>query len=65
MRKCKKNYYDNLLENNKNNIKGTWDILNKLIRNKQKDIKYIDRFIDNGNVIEDKTGVAEGFNDFL
>lgn len=31
MRKCKKEYFDNELEINKNNTKRTWDIISKMI----------------------------------
>ncbi len=33
MRNCKRDYYNNSLENNKHNIKGIWNILNSIIRN--------------------------------
>lgn len=33
MRTCKKDYYYRLLDINKSNIKGIWNVLNSIIRN--------------------------------
>lgn len=64
IRNRKKEYYDKSFENNKNNIKGTWNILNSIIRNKTKS-NYIDHIIDNNKIIKDRNEVAEGFNNFF
>ena len=34
LRQCEKEYYSNLLEENKQNIKETWKIINKLLNKK-------------------------------
>lgn len=39
MRMCKKEYYNKILDNNKNNMKGLWNILNSIIRNGTKNKK--------------------------
>lgn len=38
--KCKQDYYNKILENNWNNIKGLKNILNNIIRNKSRTINY-------------------------
>ena len=40
MRISKKEYYRKLLDNNKNNIKGLWNILNNVIGNGSRQVKY-------------------------
>ena len=60
----KKEYYNKLLENNKNNIKGTWDILNKIIRNKTNS-NCPDHFIEKDKTITNMTEIVEGFNNFF
>ena len=40
-------------------------VLNKLIRNKSRNIKLSEQFLENGEVIRDKTEIAEGFNNFF
>ena len=44
MRACKKDYYTRLVDKNKNNIKGIWNILNSVIRNKPAELTYPDVF---------------------
>ena len=36
LRSCEKMYYDKILEQQKKNVKGTWNILNKIIGKKEK-----------------------------
>ena len=61
-----KEYYSNLLEVNKNNIKETWNILNNIINKKAKKSQYPQQFNDsNGNIITDKTTAANKFNEFF
>ena len=64
IRKSKKEYFNKLLEINKNNIKGTWNILNKIIRNKTNS-NYTDHFIENNRTITNMNEVVEGFNNFF
>ncbi len=47
IRVCRKEYYSKILYNNKNNIKGIWDILNSIIKNGDKQQSYPQYFIDN------------------
>ncbi len=64
IRKFKQEYYNKLLENSKNNIKGTWNILNKIISNRTTNSNYIDHFIETEKTITNMTDVVEGFNNF-
>jgi len=61
LRKCKKDYYSRLLENNKNNIKGTWNILNSVIRRKKTSTAFPKEFIDNGKIIKNMDEIVAGF----
>lgn len=65
LRKCKKDYYSRLLETNKNNIKGTWNILNSIIRRKKTSTGFPNEFIDNGKIIKNMDEVVAGFNGFF
>lgn len=44
------------------NIKGTWNIGNKIIRNRTTNTSYTDHFIDKGMTITNMNEVVEGFN---
>ena len=65
MRKCKKDYYVDVLEENKNNLKGTWKILNSIIRNKPNNSDFPEEFLDNDKIIKNKEELVEGFNKFF
>lgn len=65
LRTRKKLYYTNLINNNKNNIKEVWSILNSIIKGNTKNKVYpnyfVDKNIDNYNMNE----VVESFNNFF
>ena len=65
LRNCEKNYYINLLEQEKNNVKGTWKILNTIIRKGKRSSNYPDSFKHNGATVKNKKDIANGFNDFF
>ena len=65
LRNCEKNYYINLLEQEKNNVKGTWKILNTIIRKGKRSSNYPDSFTHNGATVKNKKDIANGFNDFF
>lgn len=65
LRVSEKSYYNKLLAQEKNNIKGTWKILNTIIRKKQEHSPYPDKFKSNGKTITKKKDIANGFNDFF
>ena len=63
---CEKQYYSNLLENNKSNIKETWKILKTILNKNAKKSLYLQCFNDNdGNPIKDEHIAANKFNDFF
>ena len=47
--KKKKTYHKKILDDNKNNIKGIWSILNSIIRNSPRQTSYPKYFIDKDN----------------
>ena len=65
IRKCEKEYYMKVLEQEKHNIKGTWKILNSIIRKGQKSTSFPDSFENNGATLKNKMDIANGFNDFF
>uniref|UniRef100_A0A3Q3KL62 Reverse transcriptase domain-containing protein n=1 Tax=Monopterus albus TaxID=43700 RepID=A0A3Q3KL62_MONAL len=65
LRRCKKLYYSKILEDNKNNIRGTWNILNKLIRNSSRRCNYPQYFMDNDTQVNKLEDVVEKFNRFF
>lgn len=65
LRKAKRNYYHNLLEKYKNNIKSTWRILNSATSKKIKQKELHKIFCEGTNTITDKNIIAEKFNDFF
>ena len=63
---CKKQYYGKLLDNHKNDIKGTWRILNQLIRKKNNTTEYPDVFKnDDGSQVKGNQNIANKFNSFF
>ena len=49
--------------NKKNNVKGTWKILNTIIRKGKRCSNYPDSYIHNGATVKNKKDIANGFND--
>lgn len=66
MRKCERNYYVNAVKLYKDNVKQMWNVLNDVIRKTKcnKSI-YPKEFVVNGQVINQKREIANGFNDFF
>ena len=65
MTRCKKDYYTNLLQSHKNNIKETWKVLNGILnKNVNKQLKYPDTFIDKGDEVTGDA-IVNGFNNFF
>ena len=65
IRTSKKEYYKKILNDNKNNIKGIWNILNSIIRNNPRQISYPKYFIDKDNANYNMDDVANSFNQFF
>ena len=66
LRYCEKKYFSDLLEQNKNNIKATWSILNTIMNKKVSINTLPNDFEDtDGGKIKGKQNIANGFNDFF
>lgn len=65
LRKCKKEYYQRLLEDNKNNVKGIWQVLNKVFQNKNKTGSTAKYYIHNGNTSANMNEVVNTFNNYI
>ena len=64
IRVSKKNYYCNLLDTHKHNLKQTWKILNDLLGRRRKS-SFPDCFNINGTVSSDFKTIADSFNNFF
>ena len=64
MKLTERNYYSNLLEDNKKNIKNLWCILKGII-NKRKSSHSGNKFKINGTDSTDKNKIANGFNKYF
>ena len=60
-RQMKTTYYRNLLEINKNNMKKTWQILNKALGKLNDKSSYPMNFVLNNKKVDNKTDIANGF----
>ena len=65
LRKEKKKYYCLLLQENKNDIAGTWKILRTIMGNAHKTHDFPAKLNNSGNMINDQTDVANMFNGFF
>lgn len=64
MRIAEKQYYKNLLDTNKNDLKKTWKILNKII-NKNKKATFQSRFKKGDTYLTEPEDIANGFNNYF
>ena len=65
LRKCEKNYYDKILDEQKHNMKGTWNILNNIIGKNKNQKSYPETFKHNNTLVTNKKDIANGFNNFF
>ena len=65
LRNCKKTYFDKILKEQKNNMKGTWKILNEIIRKKKSTTMYPETFTHKNKLFTSDLDIANGFNDFF
>lgn len=66
MRSCRKKYYNDIIESNKN-MKGTWNVLNKLIKgqsNAKQDV-VPEYFSNKDKIIKDMPDIVNGFNEYF
>ena len=60
---AKKNYYSKRFDNVQGDLKKTWSLINELRGKNKRNIKA--SFKINGEIVEDKKKIANGFNQFL
>ena len=65
IQKHEKRYYNQLLIEQKGNVKNIWKILNTIIRNPNNSHNYPDGFVDKGNFITDKNEIVNKFNEYF
>ena len=65
LRKEKKKYYCLLLQENKDNIAGTWKILRTIMGNAHKTHDFPAKLNNNWNMTNDQTNIANMFNGFF
>lgn len=65
MRNCKKEYFRKLLEDNRNNVKEMWNILNSVINNRPKSNDQPKYFIDHNKEESNMSQVVNSFNTFF
>ena len=65
LRSVEKSYYSELLQNCKNDMKKTWQIINNCIKRGKSTANFPDYFCINGKKIYDHTEAANGFNEFF
>ena len=64
LRKAKKDFYNNLFQINKNNVKETWKGIRKLINVSKKSVTVINKLTENGKTITDPKEMADTINNF-
>ena len=65
LRKGEKQYYNQLLIEQKGNVKNIWKILNTIIRKPKNSYNYLDAFVDKGNFITNKNEMVNKFNEYF
>ena len=61
--KSQRDYYQNLIETNKGNVKKTWSVIKSIV-NKNKGMQVTDTFNINNRQISDPFAIVESFNKF-
>ena len=65
LRYAEKEYYNRLLYEKKDDIKGTWKIINSMIKGNKSNVSYPEEFYDKGQCIKNGKTIADGFNKFF
>ena len=65
LRFSEKEYFDKILEEQKNNITGTWKILNDIIGKKKNMSSFPETFKHNNKYLKNKKDISNGFNHFF
>ena len=64
LRKSERDHYDNLLTENKSNLKKMWSVINEII-NQRKHKPMTSKFVVGDREIYDSRDIAEHFNNFF
>jgi len=64
-RTMKRNYFANMIEQNKNNMKQTWLVLKKAIGKHNDKLSIVQNFTINNVNVTDKSEIAEEFNNYF
>lgn len=64
IRNAKRLHFQNLFEKSKNNMKTTWQNINKILQTKNKDRKFPSTFNYNGSSLSNKKDICNAFNDY-
>ena len=65
LRKAKKEYYNKLFQEKKNNIKGIWNIFREILGNKNVSLDLPKYFYKEDKIIKDMNEVVNEFNSFF
>ena len=65
LRNAEKSHFNGLIEKYKHNIKGTWKVLNSVIRGVASPSRIPETFMENNIEVRDKKDIADGFNNFF
>jgi len=67
LRSAEKIYYENGFNDLKNNIKGTWKLIKKIINNTGKTTSSsgVDELLINNKITKDKSQIANKFNEYF
>ena len=65
IRNAKKTYYDKLFLKVRNDVKKTWNIINKIIRPDYNKTNFIDSIIFNNEQLKDHSSIANAFNNYF
>ena len=64
IREAKNEYYTNLFEQYKNDIKKTWQNISRILNKSNETKNKIKKILVNGNITTNKATIAEAFNSF-
>ena len=65
LRSAEKMYYNKILDDQKQNSKETWKIVNTIINKRQNESSYPDSFITGGITVSNKNDIEDGFYHFF
>ena len=65
LRYAEKEYHNRLLYEKKDDIKGTWKIINSMIKGNKSNVSYPEESHDKGQCIKNGKSIADGFNNFF